>query len=107
MLKAGWDYPLPKIRHRKGETVEIYNKLGKSYRFCDHITAHTMRRTAITTLLLLGVDEITVRRISGHSAGSKEFYRYVVVVQEYMNASIKMAHQRLLGLSNISVPGST
>ena len=48
MLKAGWDYPLPKIRHRKGETIEIYNNLGNSYRFCDHITAHTMRRTAIT-----------------------------------------------------------
>ena len=39
-----------------------------------------MRRTAITTLLLIGVDEISVRRISGHAPGSKEFYKYVVMV---------------------------
>ena len=61
-----------------------------------------MRRTAITTLLLLGVDEISVRRISGHAAGSKEFYRYVVVVQEYMNAKVKEAHIKLLNGEEIS-----
>ncbi len=96
MKKAGWDYSLPKIRHRQGEPVEIKNTTGEVYKFYDHITVHTMRRTAITTLLLMGVDETSVRRISGHAPGSKEFYRYVVIVQDYLNAKVKEAHLRLL-----------
>lgn len=103
MKKAGWDYTLPKIRHRQGEPVEIKNISGETYKFYDHITAHTMRRTAITTLLLLGVDENSVRNISGHAAGSKEFYRYVVVVQEYLNASIKKAHLRLINEGEMDI----
>lgn len=93
---AGWDHPLPKYRHRQGEPVEIKTDKGESWRFYNHITAHTMRRTAITTLLLMGVDETSVRRISGHAPGSKEFYRYVVLVQDYLNAKVKEAHQKLL-----------
>ncbi|HMI77188.1 MAG TPA: tyrosine-type recombinase/integrase, partial [Ferruginibacter sp.] len=93
---AGWNYNLPKFRNRVGEQVEIKTRQAESFKFCDHITAHTMRRTAITTLLLLGVDENSVRRISGHAPGSKEFYRYVVVVQEYLNSKVKEAHFRLL-----------
>mgnify|MGYP001175227331 FL=1 len=55
-----------------------------------------MRRTAITTLLLMDVDEATVRRISGHTPGSREFYRYVALVQDYFDASVKAAHRKLL-----------
>ncbi len=94
--RAGWDHPLPRIRHRQGCPVEIKTAAGQTYRFCDHITAHTMRRTTITTLLMLGVDESVVRRISGHAAGSKEFYRYVVVVQDYLNSKVKAAQQKLV-----------
>ena len=65
MLKAGWEDPFPRIRYCKGETIEIDNNLGKSYRFCKPITAHIMRRKAITTLLLPDMDETTVRQISG------------------------------------------
>ncbi len=96
MKRAGWDYSLPKIRHRMGEPVEIKTRTRESYRFYDHITAHSMRRTAITTLLILGVDENSVRRISGHSPGSKEFYRYVVVVQDFLNAKVKKAQDLLI-----------
>ena len=101
--KAGWDYNLPKIRYRRGEPVEIKTKAGESYQFCDHITAHTMRRTSITTLLLMGVDENSVRRISGHAPGSTEFYRYVVVVQEYLNKKVKEAFLKLLNVEEIPV----
>lgn len=94
--KAGWDHYSPKIRSRQGEPVEIKTKAKESFRFYDHITVHTMRRTAITTLLLLGVDENTVRKISGHAPGSKEFYKYVVIMQDYLNAKVKEAHRRLL-----------
>ena len=95
---AGWVYNLPKIRYRQGKPLELKNKHGNSYRFCDHITAHTMRRTAITTLLLMGVEENMVRTISGHSAGSKEFYKYVAVVQNYLNQQVMNAYDKLLNL---------
>jgi len=94
--KAGWDYHVPKIRHRMGEAIELKSAAGNTLRFYEHITVHTMRRTAITTLLLMGLDENSVRRISGHSPGSKEFYRYVVVVQDFLNAMVKEAYIRLL-----------
>jgi len=58
---------------------------GKVYRLCDMVTTHTMRRTAIATLLSLGMPESMVRKISGHSANSKEFYRYVNYAQQFMD----------------------
>ncbi|HEY5370680.1 MAG TPA: tyrosine-type recombinase/integrase [Hanamia sp.] len=98
MEAAGWIYNLPKIRYRQGKPVELKNKQGNSFRFCDHITTHTMRRTAITTLLLMGVEENMVRTISGHSPGSKEFYKYVAVVQNYLNQQVMCAYDKLLNL---------
>ena len=55
-----------------------------------------MRRTAITTLLILGVPEIVVRSVSGHAPGSKEFYKYVSLAQSYLNKEVKNAHQKLI-----------
>ncbi|HWH61820.1 MAG TPA: tyrosine-type recombinase/integrase [Ginsengibacter sp.] len=98
MQTAGWVYNLPKVRYRQGKPVELKNKQGNTYRFCDHITAHTMRRTAITTLLLMGVEENIVRTISGHSPGSKEFYKYVAVVQNYLNKQVITAYDKLINL---------
>lgn len=98
MKQAGWVHSLPKIRHRQGEPVEIKNANNESFKFYEHITVHTMRRTAITTLLLLGVDETSVRRISGHAPKSKEFYKYVGVVQDYLNEKVIAAHQKLIEL---------
>ena len=66
------------------------------FRFCDQITAHTMRRTAKTTLLLLGVDEQIVRTISGHAPNSKEFYKYVALVQNHMNKQVINAFEKML-----------
>jgi integrase len=94
--KAGWVYNYPKIRYQQGKPIEIKNKDGNSYRFCDHITTHTMRRTAITTLLLLGVEENIVRTISGHSPGSKEFFKYVANVQNHLNKQVLNAFNRLI-----------
>ncbi|MBS1667826.1 MAG: tyrosine-type recombinase/integrase [Bacteroidetes bacterium] len=93
---AGYTQQMPKFRYRKNILTEIKTKMGKPYRFCDHITAHTMRRTAITTLLMLDVPEQVVRRISGHAAGSKEFYRYVCIAQDYSNRHVLMAYDKLL-----------
>lgn len=92
---ANWTTMVPKYRTRKGKLTELKHANGTSWKFYEHITAHTMRRTAITTLLMLGVDEAVVRRISGHAPGSKEFYRYISLAQSYVDVQVIDAHKRL------------
>lgn len=92
---AGWIEPIPKFGHRQGKVIEI-KKNGESFRFCDHVTAHTMRRTAITCLLMMGLEESLVRKISGHAPASKEFYKYVVLSQSYLDDKVRLAQQKLL-----------
>jgi intergrase/recombinase len=44
-----------------------------------------MRKTAISTMLSLGMPEHIVRKISGHAANSKEFFRYVKMAQNVID----------------------
>ena len=76
-----------KTRERRGRQVVIYKDAQKKEHFtlADLISTHTMRRTGITTMLSLGMAEHLVRRISGHAANSKEFFRYVELAQEYID----------------------
>ena len=99
---AGWDQPLPKMRSLRGIMIELKNNKGGSWKFYEHIAAHTMQRTAITSLLMLGVPEAVVRKISGHAAGSKEFYKYVVIAQEYLSREVKEAYKKLVAMSSTS-----
>lgn len=91
--KAGWTYWVDKTRTKRGVS-KIIKKLNTKnrFRFCDLITSHTMRRTAITTYLALGMPEQLVRRISGHSQGSKEFFRYVRYSDEILDQEISRIH---------------
>ena len=54
-----------------------------------------MRRTAITTMLSLGVPEQVVRKISGHSPSGKEFYRYVLWAQTYQDQETEKMFEKL------------
>ena len=98
---AGWDEIKVKYRSKRGvPTVQYKNaQLKQHYRFYDHISSHSMRRTAITTYLQMGMDELNVRRISGHTAGSKEFYRYVKYSQDVLDEQTKIAHENLFNLA--------
>jgi len=82
---AGWTEPIGKFRMKDGKPVEHKTKNGKAFRFCDLASSHVMRRTAITNMLMRGVPENLVRKISGHSPLSKEFYRYVALSQDYQD----------------------
>ncbi|MBI4930866.1 MAG: tyrosine-type recombinase/integrase [Bacteroidetes bacterium] len=95
---AGFTEEHKKRRTKRGQVVIVYKDKEKKthYRFCDLVTTHTMRRTAVTTLLSLGMDVEAVRTISGHSSGSKEFYRYVKFSQAYLDETIERAHEKLL-----------
>lgn len=95
MELAGWTYPMNKIRRKRGIPFILEREKKQSYRFCDLITTHTMRRTAITNMLSLGVNEQLVRKISGHAANSKEFYKYVSFAQTYIDNEVKMMHQKM------------
>jgi len=92
--RAGWTFEAGKERERRGVIKKVHVQ-GKTYRFCDLVTTHTMRRTAITTLLSLGMPEIMVRKISGHSANSKEFYRYVNYAQQFIDNEIDRVYSTL------------
>ena len=71
-------------RERRGIPIDVL-KNNKTFRFCDGASTHTMRRTAITTMLCLGMPEQLVRKISGHSPGTKDFFRYVEWAQVYLD----------------------
>jgi len=95
MEAAGWTQVYPKYRMRRGKPIQIYRSKGVHYRFCDHFSSHSMRRTAITTMLRLGLEENLVRKISGHSAGSKEFYRYVEMSQSFMDEETDKIYSKI------------
>lgn len=95
---AGFNNHVRKYRERRGQPVELFQRRtvrGGLYRFCDLATTHLMRRTAITTMLSLGMPEVLVRKISGHSPGSKEFYRYVSWAQSYQDQETEKMFQKL------------
>lgn len=96
--RAGWTGRIGKYRSKNGRTFEIKTPEKNIYRFCDLLGSHTMRRTGITMLLMLGMPEYLVRKISGHAAHSKEFFRYVHVAESYITDEIDKVHQKLLSL---------
>ena len=70
------------------------------YKLSDHITAHTMRRTAITMMLSMGMPEYMVREISGHAPNSKEFYRYVKHIQSFKDKETDRVFDEMMHLGN-------
>jgi hypothetical protein len=45
--------------------------------------------TAVTTMLIYGITETVVKKISGHSPARKAYYRFVNFVQPYIDQEIK------------------
>ena len=99
--QAGWTDERIKTRQKKGVAVVVFkNKKNKEhYRFFDHISSHTMRRTAITTMLRLQMPEHLVRKISGHAPNSKAFHRYVAISQNYLDAETDKIFEKLNSFS--------
>jgi integrase len=97
---AGWTEEVGKIRMRGGRKIEMRMANGKTYRFCDLLSSHVMRKTAITTLLINGMPEHLVRKISGHAANSSEFYRYVQYSQSYVDDHTEVVFNKILTYRN-------
>lgn len=96
-LMAGWDNEVGKVRCKRGIKKELKIE-GKSYRFCDLLSSHVMRRTSITSLLTLGMPEQIVRKISGHKSNSKEFYKYVKFSESFQDYETDKAFSKLLNI---------
>jgi integrase len=98
--KAGWTFPVEKKRSKRGviKTLKTFTTQS-SHRFCDLVTSHTMRRTAITTYLTLGMPEQLVRKISGHAPGSKEFFKYVKYSDAILDQELNKVHQKFAAIS--------
>ncbi|WP_299883458.1 tyrosine-type recombinase/integrase [uncultured Lacinutrix sp.] len=90
--KAGFTNAIHMTRERQGKTKATTKS---TLRFCDKMSSHMMRRTAITTLLILGMPEHLVRKISGHSSSSSSFNRYVHYAQVYVDKEIDKVHSKL------------
>ncbi len=90
---AGWVEPITQTREILGEVKKRGGEIEK--RFCDLMSSHMMRRTAITTMLILGMPEHLVRNVSGHTDGSRSFYRYVHFAQSYIDEEITKVHSIL------------
>jgi integrase len=93
---ANWTHRINKSRQRRGRYYECKKSSSENYRFCDLMSSHMMRRTAITQLLTLGVPELIVKKFSGHSANSKSFYSYVNFAQSYIDNNTDRAFKKLL-----------
>lgn len=96
--KAGWTEECLVSREKLGVKTRKQNQKKDTKAFYELMSSHMMRRTAITTLLILGMPEHLVRSISGHSATSSSFYRYVHHAQSYLNDEISKVHLQLSSL---------
>ncbi|SFP79798.1 tyrosine-type recombinase/integrase [Parafilimonas terrae] len=92
---AGWTWPVSKQRKKGSKTIELKPPGNKPYRFCDLVSSHTMRRTCITNMLISGMPEHIVKKISGHTTDSKSFYRYVEIAQKVADNEIDKIHSML------------
>lgn len=97
--QLGWTQEVVKTRQKRGKAIVIYKdaKQKTHYRFCDLVSTHIMRRTAITTMLRLEMPEHLVRKISGHAPNSKEFHKYVSISQSYLDTETDKVFARLTG----------
>lgn len=91
---AGFNHTVDVKREKQGVAKMVAIKKNKT-RFCDNMSSHMMRRTAITTLLIYGMPELLVRKVSGHSSNSSSFYRYVNFAQVYIDKEISKVHEKL------------
>lgn len=91
--KAEFNTPIDVSREIRGKALKKTKQ--KQVLFYEKMSSHMMRRTAITTLLILGMPEHLVRKISGHSQSSNSFARYIHYAQAYMDREIDKVHGKL------------
>jgi integrase len=94
----GFDEPVMKKRERRGKKVNVYKnpETEECHKMYELLSSHSMRRTAITSLLRLNVPERVVKSISGHSPTSKDFNRYIAYSQSFNDQMSDAAFDKLI-----------
>lgn len=92
-----FDEPVIKTRYKRGQEIVIYKneETQEHFKLYDLISSHTMRRTAITTSLILGMPEYAVKELSGHAPNSKDFHKYVKISQKYLDEQMDVVTEKL------------
>lgn len=93
--KAGWMQRVEHTREKMGKILRVKNGKIEKTRFCDFMSSHMMRRTAITTMLILGMPEHLVKNVSGHTSSSSSFHRYVHYAQGFLDMELSKVHEQL------------
>jgi integrase len=74
-----WGKDIVITRYKRGKPIKLSKPIT------DMITSHTMRRTGITSLLMMGLSEVEVKSISGHSLNSDDFPKYVKIAERFIS----------------------
>jgi hypothetical protein len=74
-----WGSKFIRTRYKRGEPIQEYLDMA------NMISTHTMRRTGITNLLMMGLSEIEVKSISGHSFTGDSFLKYVKIAEQFIS----------------------
>jgi site-specific recombinase XerD len=74
-----WASKFIRTRYKRGEAIQEYLDMA------NMISTHTMRRTGITNLLMMGLSEIEVKSISGHSFTGDSFLKYVKIAEQFIS----------------------
>ena len=80
LIKNEWNKPFTRIRYKQGKSVKVEMDI------CKMLTPHTERSTGITNLLIMGMLEYEVKKISGHAKGSTSFGKYVRIAQRFVDS---------------------
>jgi len=88
--ELGVDYSVQRMRSDQQGTFTVTKPMYQ------YITAHALRRTAITMMLLHGVPEMQVKFASGHEQDSASFKKYVDYVESVFSTKISDYQERLL-----------
>lgn len=84
-----WNKPFTRVRYRQGKPFKIEVDIE------NLLNPHTERSTGITNLLMMGMREFEVKKISGHSKDSKAFGKYVRFAQKFIDAQSDAAWDKI------------
>lgn len=91
-----FNYPVTLSRMQNGKLKNVKLRGKSQLMLSDIISSHIMRRTAITSMLTMGMPELLVKKISGHSPYSRDFYRYIEYTQSFLDSETDFFFNKMI-----------
>jgi site-specific recombinase XerD len=89
LVTNNWEKPFTRIRYKQGKAIKVEVDIWKMF------TPHTQRSTGITNLLMMGMREFEVKKISGHAKNSSAFGKYVRIAQRFIDSKSDEAWDKI------------